>query len=358
MRYRATPSFPALLSELRVTLVASLYLDNRLLLLSASDGMLRLRAHELARPMGLAVDHAGGRTRLAVSAHTSTLVFGLTPALAADAGPEDQPCDAVLLPRALYFSGDIDGHDAAWCGGRLVVVNTRFSCLAGIGDLHGFTPLWQPPFISALAPEDRCHLNGLACRDGAPAYATAFSATDEPQGWRAAGAGAGLVIDIASGRRLVEGLVVPHSPRLFGGRLHVLESGTGRVLTVDPASGATAVLAELPGFARGLERHGPVLFVGLSKLREGRRAALPVGRHGAALICGIAALDAATGATLGWIAFEELREVFDLRVLPGVQAVSVAPPFGTLSETALDLPGRVFRAQPPPEAPPPEVLPP
>lgn len=349
MRYRATPSFARLLSGLRCTLAASLYMDNRLLLLSARDDTLRLRAHEIARPMGLAVDQAGGRTRLAVSAHTSTLVFGLTPALAGDVPPEDQPCDGVLLPRAIYFSGDIDGHDAAWCGERLVVVNTRFSCLASIGDRHGFTPLWQPPFVSALAPEDRCHLNGLACHADRPAYATAFAATDTARGWHAAGTGAGIVIDVRAGRTVVEGLMVPHSPRLFDGRLHLLESGTGRVVIADVATGAISVLAELPGFTRGLERHGDVLFVGLSKLREARRTDLPVGRHGDALICGIAALDARSGATLGWIAFEDLREVFDVRVLPGVQAATVVPPFGVLSETELDMPGRVFQAQPRPQ---------
>lgn len=346
MRYQATPSFARLLSELRCTLVASLYLDNRLLLVSARDGTLQLRAHEIARPMGLAVDQTGGRARLAVSAHTSTLVFAFTPELAGDAPPEEQPCDGVLLPRAIYFSGDIDGHDAAWCGGRLVVVNTRFSCLAGIGDRHGFAPLWQPPFISALAPEDRCHLNGLACHADGLAYATAFAATDTARGWRAAGSCAGIVIDVLANRTVVAGLTVPHSPRLFDERLHVLESGTGRVLTADPTTGATTVLAELPGFTRGLERHGNVLFVGLSKLREGGRADLPVGRHGEALICGIAALDARSGATLGWIAFEDLREVFDVRVLPGVQAATVTPPFGALSEAVLDMPGRVFQAQP------------
>lgn len=349
MRYHATPSFPRLLSELGCTLVASLYLDNRLLLVSARDDTLLLRAHEIARPMGLAVSPDADGARLAVTTHTSTLVFGLTPALAGSVAAAEQPCDSVLLPRAIYFSGDIDGHDAAWCGERLMVVNTRFSCLATVGDRHGFTPVWRPPFISALEPEDRCHLNGLACRDGHPAYATAFAATDAPGGWRGLAAETGIVIDVATDRSVVEGLMVPHSPRLFDDVLHVLESGTGRVLRVDAETGATTVLAQLPGFTRGLERHGPVIFVGLSKLREGRRRDLPVVRNSDTLICGIAALDARSGAPLGWIAFDDLREVFDVRVLPGARAVVVAAPFSPLCETALHMPGRVFHAEAPPQ---------
>ena len=39
--------------------------------------------------------------------------------------------------------------------------------VAEVSDAHNFVPLWRPPFISRLAPEDRCHLNGLAMEDGA-----------------------------------------------------------------------------------------------------------------------------------------------------------------------------------------------
>ena len=50
--------------------------------------------------------------------------------------------------------------------------NTLFSCLAAASPTHTFRPLWRPPFVSRLAPEDRCHLNGLALRDGEPRYVT------------------------------------------------------------------------------------------------------------------------------------------------------------------------------------------
>jgi len=48
------------------------------------------------------------------------------------------------------------------------VVNTRFCCLCTLDADHSFYPRWRPPFVSALAPEDRCHLNGLAMVDGRP----------------------------------------------------------------------------------------------------------------------------------------------------------------------------------------------
>jgi DNA-binding CsgD family transcriptional regulator len=68
--------------------------------------------------------------------------------------------------------------------GRLVFVNTMFGCLATLSERANFKPLWRPPFLSALVPEDRCHLNGLAMRGGRPAYVTVVSRSDVVDGWR------------------------------------------------------------------------------------------------------------------------------------------------------------------------------
>jgi uncharacterized protein (TIGR03032 family) len=84
----------------------------------------------------------------------------------------------------------------AWgAGGELWVVNTRFSCLCTLDRSASFAPRWRPPFVSALEPTDRCHLNGLGMVDGRPCYVTALGETDEPAGWRANKAGGGLLID-------------------------------------------------------------------------------------------------------------------------------------------------------------------
>jgi hypothetical protein len=41
-------------------------------------------------------------------------------------------------------------------------------------------PRWRPPFISALAAEDRCHLNGLCLAKGRPAFVTALARPTRP----------------------------------------------------------------------------------------------------------------------------------------------------------------------------------
>src|SRR5947207_9982868 len=145
---------------------------------------------------------------------------------------------------------------------------TRFSCLCTLDPDYSFVPRWQPPFISALAAEDRCHLNGLAMVDGRPRYVTALGESDTARGWRANKPRGGCLIDVDSGAVLSRGLSMPHSPRWHDGRLWVLESGTGQLLLIDGATGRRQRIAEVPGFGRGLAMAGPYAFIGLSKIRK------------------------------------------------------------------------------------------
>ena len=57
--------------------------------------------------------------------------------------------------------------------------------IAAIDAHYGFRPLWKPDFITALSPEDRCHVNGMGARDGELAYATVCGRFDTPLGWKA-----------------------------------------------------------------------------------------------------------------------------------------------------------------------------
>jgi uncharacterized protein (TIGR03032 family) len=147
---------------------------------------------------------------------------------------------------------------------ELWIVNTRFSCLCTLHPDYSFVPRWRPPFVTALAAEDRCHLNGLAMVDGRPQYMTALGETDTPGGWRENKPHGGCLIDLPSGETVCRGLSMPHSPRWHDGRLWLLESGTGRLALVDLAAGRCRPVAELPGFARGLALVGPYAFIGLS----------------------------------------------------------------------------------------------
>src|SRR5262245_8137587 len=244
-QYTQTDGFPPLLQQLGASLLISTYQANKLLVARVAGAGLSMLVRTFDRPMGLAVD--GGR--LALGSRNQVWVFRNAP----DIAPRVEPAglhDACFLPRSAHVTGDIGVHEVAWVGEELWVVNTRFSCLCTLDPDYSFVPRWRPPFVTALAADDRRHLNGLALEDGPPKYVTALVETDTPGGWRADKPRGGCLIDVPSGAVVARGLSMPHSPRWHDGRLFVLESGTGGVVHVDQATGGRETVARLPGFTR------------------------------------------------------------------------------------------------------------
>src|SRR5439155_7420160 len=179
----------------------------------------------------------------------------------------------------------------------------------------------RPPFITALAAEDRCHLNGLCVADGRPRYVTALGTTDSAGGWRADKPRGGVVMELPGGEVVARGLSMPHSPRWHEGRLWVLESGTGGVVHIDPTTGSKETVAGLPGFTRGLAPVGPYAFVGLSKIRPtSAMDGVPLAERRDELKCGVAVVDVVAGRVIGLLEFQTaVEEVFDVQLLPGLR---------------------------------------
>lgn len=241
-------------------------------------------------------------------------------------GQTQDDYDRLYLPQVGYTTGDLDIHDMAVdADGKLVFVNTLFGCLATLSDTHSFKPIWRPPFISKLAAEDRCHLNGLAMKDGRPAYVTAVSQSDVADGWRDHRSDGGIVIDVASNAIVAAGLSMPHSPRWHNGKLWLLNSGTGHFGYVDLASGRFEPVAFCPGYMRGLSFHGDFALVGLSRPRHNKTfSGLPLDDNlkakQAEPRCGIQVIDLRTGDAVHWVRFEGVvEELYDVVALPGVR---------------------------------------
>jgi uncharacterized protein (TIGR03032 family) len=216
--------------------------------------------------------------------------------------------------------GDVDGAR------RPVFVNTLYCCLATISETASFRPLWRPSFLSALAPEDRCHLNGLAMDGARPAFVTAVSRSDVADGWRDRRHDGGIVIDVASSEIVASGFSMPHSPRLYDGKLWLLNSGAGEFGTVDPANGTFTPVCFCPGYARGLAFIGHHAVIGLSRPRHGQTfsgLALDerLAKKDAVARCGVLIVDIDTGNAVEWLRFEHtIEELYDVAVLPGVRS--------------------------------------
>jgi len=311
--YTQTDSFVALLHRLGASLLVSTYQANKLLAVRADGPGLSTLVRTFERPMGMAVD---GR-RLALGTRGEVWQFRDAPDLAPRVAPVGRH-DACYLPRSCHVTGDIGIHELAWAGDELWVVNTRFSCLSTIDPDYSFVPRWRPPFVSILAAEDRCHLNGVCVQDGRPRFVTALGETDTAGGWRADKARGGVIVDVPSGEAVTRGLCMPHSPRWHEGQLWVLESGTGGVVRVDPATGKRDAVARLPGFTRGLALTGSHAFVGLSKIRPtSAMDAVPLAERRGELKCGVSVVDLSTGRVEGFLEFRTaVEETFDVQLVP------------------------------------------
>ena len=296
-------------------MLVSTYQAGKLVILRPEGGVLNTHFRVFRKPMGLAV--RGGR--LAIGTELEIVEFHNVPAVAARLPPPGTH-DACFLPRTAHATGDVAIHEMAWVDDDLWFVNTQFSCLCTRSDRYSFVPRWRPTFISALAPGDRCHLNGMGLRDGRVRYVTALGTTDEPGGWRQNKRDGGVLIDVPSREIVARGLSMPHSPRWHDGKLWVLESGTGSIGTVDPATGRYEVVAQFPGFTRGLSFHGPLAFIGLSQVRESAVfSGIPLVERVQERTCGVWVLDTRTGQTLAFVRFEDaVQEIFAVEVLPGM----------------------------------------
>ena len=311
--YSHSPSLAELLEKARSTLAITTYKTGHLLLARSEGGKINAEIKGIQRAMGVAAT----RNRLAVGAADTILTYSANTAIApAVTGPH--PVDTAYVPRSVVHTGDILVHEMAYGSDNLLYfVNTRFSCLCRLDLDHSFVPVWRPPWVTALAAEDRCHLNGLALVDGGPRYVTALARTDTRHGWRELKGTAGVVVEVPDGRIVAEGLAMPHSPRWHRNRLWVLESGRGTLATVDPASGRVETVATLPGFTRGLAFVGRYALVGLSQVRETVFSELPITQGASERWCGVAVVDIDTGAVVGALRFSAaVQEIFDVAVLP------------------------------------------
>ena len=147
-----------LLSTLGRSVLVSTYQAGKLVMLRVKDGVLNTHYRNFSRPMGLDATLKD----VAIGTRQDVVFFENVPAVI----PRIEPAgayDACFVPRRTHTTGYIDIHEMAFdANGQLWIVATGFGCLATLDPAYSFVPRWRPPFLSALAPEDRCHLNGLA----------------------------------------------------------------------------------------------------------------------------------------------------------------------------------------------------
>jgi len=342
-----TDNFPGILSGLNISLAVTSYQSSCLFLVRSNGESIDTNFTAFRRPMGICADN----NRLTLGTFTEVMDFRRSDALLDQikAGEMDseadlskkvlekgkeamekfvhrrneeltklKEADALYLPRISLTTGMINIHDIAWGHEGLWVVNSTFSCLATLNPGHSFIARWKPYFITELAPEDRCHLNGMALKDGRPAYVTTFTQLNERDSWGEKGKMNGTLMDVEQNKVLLDGLLMPHSPRYYRGKVYLCDSGTGRVLKYSPDTGKVDEIIQLQGFPRGMNFFGPLLFVGLSKIRASEnRHPLPVDEKYDETYSGVWVVNLETGDEVAHVRFEgDVEQIYDIAVIP------------------------------------------
>ena len=313
---RFTPQIPELLLQLNCSIAISTYQAGKVVFISAKDeNSLVQLPRNFEKAMGIAEDTK--EDKIAIACKDEVIVFRNSADLAKFYPKAPNTYDALYLPRNTFHTGAIDIHDLNFGNnGELYAVNTLFSSIVKIDDNYNFTPFWTPPFIDKIASEDRCHLNGMAMKNGKPKYATAFNSGNTTQSWRDKVTESGIIIDVETNAIIAKGLAMPHTPRIFNDQLYVLLSATGELAKVNTEDGTYKVIVQIDGFVRGMSLHKNYLFIGLSKLRKNSSTfgKLPFAEK--ANEAGIVVVHLPTKSIAGKLTYlTSLDEIYDIHIL-------------------------------------------
>lgn len=306
--------FAAWLAERRIALAVTTGTSGRLVLVGASpEGKLSLFLRAFDGAFGL---HGNGQTLLMASAFQ---IWRFENTVAP--GKSASGYDKLYVPRFAHTTGDVQAGDLAFAAdGTILFANTLFSCVAAASPEFSFTPVWRPPFVTRLVPEDRCHLTGIALEDGLLRYVSAAAASDRASGWVRGIASGGLVLDAASDTIISQGLALPVSPRLREGRLWLNEAASGLFGFIHLDNGAFEEVAFCPGWLAGLAFIDGFAVVTTSTARDGRGiGGLPLEHnlesYSAKPQTAVCVIDLASGEVAHWLRFDGLPEIRDVAVM-------------------------------------------
>ena len=318
VKYSFSPGFANFLSRNKVSVALTSYQSGKFYLLGCNPkGGLMLNERIFQKAMGLCVQENTLILATLFQIHRFENILEKGQYV-------NNTHDACFVPRITFNTGVLDAHDVGLLkNGEIVFVNTRYNCLATTSSKYSFKPIWKPDFISQIISEDRCHLNGLAMKDGSPAYVTAVSKSNTIDGWRDRRHDGGIVIDVDSNKIICENLSMPHSPKYFNGKLWVLNSGTGQLGYVDEQKKSFEPVVFCPGFLRGLAFSGKYAFVGLSLPRyerfEGLQLDEKLKQSDSEPWCGIQVIDMDSLACVEWFRIDgAISEIYDVALIPNI----------------------------------------
>ncbi|SNS80704.1 TIGR03032 family protein [Ekhidna lutea] len=346
--YQHSKSFAQILFALKSSLVLSTYQTGKVVMFSPkSEEKLIQLPRNFRKPMGVA---SHGK-HLAVACIDEIILTHRSQNAAKTYPNKPDTYDAIYLPRSTHYTGVVDTHDICYGKEGLWAVITQFSCIAQLDSRFSFLPRWKPKFISEIMPGDRCHLNGMTLKDGVPKYVTALGKSDKPGGWRDHKLDGGILMDVDTNETLIDGLAMPHSPRLIGDEIYYLQSALGELWKYHIPTKTNKRICEVPGFARGMSFYQNFLFIGLSKIREDSKdfGKMPVASKNP--IAGVAIVNLMTKQVEGLLEYKDaVKELYDVHILPGIMRPNILNNINPTHSRAIITPKKIFWTQNPEES--------
>jgi uncharacterized protein (TIGR03032 family) len=337
LRYRTSGSWWECLESAGVTLLVTREYEHLVIALSVVRGKPLVSYLTLPHPSGLAVDRRNNVVHVA-STRNPNQIYDLAPVhemlprfdmrrgptraqprLAEARGePRRQP---TLMPvRARLFPGSLYLHDLAFVGNRLHANAVGHNAVVRIGE-KGYDYAWWPRCVETrkgvLVQQNHLQLNSIAA--GASLRSSYFSASADrvsrlrPGDPRFPVDRRGVVFSGASREPIAFGLTRPHSARLRGGRVWLLNSGYGEYGYIE--NGGFHRVTTLPGWTRGLCFHRRIAFVGTSRVLSRFRQYAP-GLSVDRAISGVHAIDADSGRMLGSLTWPGGNQIFAIDWVP------------------------------------------
>lgn len=341
-----SPNVPELLMRLGCTLAITTYQAGKIVFISPqSEEHLVQLPRTFPKPMGIALSDDGNK--MALACKDEITIFKNSTSLAKTYPGKPNTYDSLFMPRATHFVGPVDIHDLMWGKDGLYAVNTLFSVIAKIDHDFSFNPFWKPSFISEVVPEDRCHLNGMAMVNGQPKYATAFNQGNSTQSWREVITTHGILMDVEKNVIILEGLAMPHSPRIFNNKLYLLLSATGEFIEVDTDKNSFSQICQFKGFVRGMAHYKDYVFIAISKLRKNSSTFAKLEIADQSKEAKIMIVHLPSGSIQGEIKYHtSVDEIYDIQVLPNKMRPNIMSNLKSDHKLGVVLPEATYWAKP------------
>jgi len=341
---RFSPQVPELLNKLNCSIALSTYQAGKVVIISPhpDNEHLTTLPRTFQKPMGIAIKD----DRMAISLKDEVIVFQNSRELATFYPNKQNTYDSLWLPRTTYYTGLVDLHDIDFGDDGIYAINTSFSCICKIDGEFNFTPVWKPPFINEIIPGDLCHLNGMVVLNGKPKYVTALGTTNTPQGWKENIVHGGVLMDVEKNEIVLNGLSMPHSPKMYNNELYLLMSASGEFIKVNLETKSYQTLKKFEGFCRGLSFYKDFAFIGFSKLRKNSSTFAKLSFSDKANFSGIKIIHMPTNAEVGEIIYEtSVDEIYEVIVLENMIRPNILNTIDDVHKLSLATPSTTYWAK-------------